>query len=235
MSNVASDIEPLIFRGPPAKLILHSALPNVCAVNLVPDDKLSSLIGHSKSIFKCRNNQHGELKKLKIRLSPNFKPGLYHAEFETEQGVIPVDIDVEPLPRLTMSPVQVSISGKSGDKVQVHLLFENKGNVPLCIEKSYQLGVYDDDGIETAFASTYRMDTHDLTKLVANFMHKIREGHGGLLKMRVLKGSGNIGLAEVRSVLVEASLSSKLKAGHHYHGVWSLNSSEYAVTVNVIK
>ncbi|RDH84492.1 MAG: hypothetical protein DIZ80_03160 [endosymbiont of Galathealinum brachiosum] len=235
MSNLSSNEKSLIFRGPPGRLLLHSSLPSVYGIDFKPDKKLSSVIGNTKSVFKFRSDNSGELKKLKVRLSPNIEPGLYHALLETQEGPITVDIDVEPRKRLTMSPVQMSLNGSPGDKVKIYVLFSNKGNVPLSIIKSDSIGIYDDDGIETAFASTYRMESKDLAEIFSNFSEKLRDGHGGLLKLRVLEGSGELKPGACRSVLIEVQLPSKLKPGHSYHGVWSLNSSEYAVTVTANK
>lgn len=235
MTTSNSNPEALVFRGPPGHLLLHSDLPAVSGLSFKPDETLQSTIGNSKSSFRIQADRSGTLKRLKVRLSNATKPGLYHATLETSDGSIPVDINVEPRSRLVIAPVELALSGAPGDKVQSRLLFSNKGNVTLAIPESDTLGIYDDDGIETAFASTYRMESDDLSKLFANFAAKLRDGHGGLLKLRLLEGSGKLEPGTSRSVLIEAQLPSKLKPGHNYHGVWSLLTAEHAVTVAVNK
>ena len=88
------------------------------------------------------------------------------------------------------------------------------------------------DGIELAFAQTYRLDTDDATQLVGQLLQKLREGHGGLLKIRI-DGAGPLDAGANRVLTLRAHLAQKLKPGHSYHGSWRLEPLRIKVRVSV--
>ena len=94
-------------------------------------------------------------------------------------------------------------------------------------------GVFDDDGIETALASTYRMETDDLSKIVGNVFAHLREAHGGLLRLRVAEGAHFLALGERRVLMLTTTLNAKLKHGHRYHGVLEIGEHGIAVRIKV--
>ena len=55
------------------------------------------------------------------------------------------------------------------------------------------------------------------------------------LKIRVVSGAGRLGPGECGSVHMKADLPTKLKPGHFYHGVWSLETLNASVRVIVRK
>lgn len=235
MAKIKSSEAALIFRGPPRRLQLHGELPEGNDLQLEPESKISSAFLESRHAFKLKYNRGGKLSSLKMKLGPTVLPGHYKATLKTSKGRVPVEIHVEERPRISVSPAQLSISGAAGDKVKVHVLFTNKGNVGFDIPKTDSVGIYDDDGIETAFASMYRKEENSVDKMLSHFLGKLRDGHGGLLKLRIVEGSGLLPPGGKSSVVLEAQIPSKLKAGHSYHGVWSTSFSENLITVSVKK
>ena len=94
------------------------------------------------------------------------------------------------------------------------------------------VGIYDDNEIELAFAQTYRLETGDANQLVGHLLQKMREGHGGLLKIKV-DGAGALDGGASRVLTLRAQLGSKLKPGHSYHGFWRLYPLRVKVRVTV--
>ncbi|PZO17962.1 MAG: hypothetical protein DCF26_08935 [Burkholderiales bacterium] len=117
--------------------------------------------------------------------------------------------------------------------MQAQLLLENRGNVPIEIDETLVTGVFDNDGIETALAAAYRLDSDDITQIVGTVFARLRDAHGGLLKLRVTEGAGALAVGERRLLTIETVLSSKLHTGHGYHGVLQLGGHAIAVRLSV--
>ena len=219
-----------LFSGPPRKLLLlepHFDLED--SVTLEFDDPLSAQSTRHK--VRIKKDHSGKIKHLKIKLDRSTPPGNYRSRLKSSAPDIPVEIEVQASIALSMSPAQLILEGSSGTKVTSSVIFTNKGNVSLDIPRNHHLGIYDDDGVESAFASTYRMDEDEPLKLLGNFIHKLRDGYGGLLKLRIIKGYGALPAGASRKVSIEIALQTKLLPRHNYHGVWSLFNSNFAVAI----
>lgn len=235
MQNAQTNDRVIILGGAPRQVLLQTHLPHLTQAEFIPDKTLSGLIGSQKRSFRIRKDEEGVIKQVKIRLPEATPPGNYKGTIKSGEQEFPVSIRVNEKMRLQISPVTLHISGKPAEKVQVQLLLTNKGNVPIEIPERDAIGIYDDDGLEVAFATSYRMDTDDPLVLLKTFIGKLREGHGGLLKIRVLAGAGILPPASQKCLTVEIALPEKIKANHNFHGVWSFGSDEYALTLTVTK
>jgi hypothetical protein len=235
MPRRSSAQKPLIFRGPPNRLRLLGALPDADHWELKPEQSLQDYFRNRGGTFHFTRNRRGDFRSRRPRFSRYTPPGTYSCEMKSASKKIPVEIQVEPKARVRIQPSQIGFSGAPGAKVRAELLFSNKGNVSFTIPKSDSLGIFDDDGLETAFASTYRLKESKLDALLGNFIEKLRDSHGGLLKFRIVEGDGELPPGEVRSVVIEAQIPSTIKPGHGYHGVWSTSLFDYSVTVTVTK
>jgi len=221
-----------LLSGPPRKLLLQeSGLELEGTVTLELDDAVEDIAGPYK--VRIKRDNEGRLKYLKVKLDRSMPPGKYGSRLKSANADIPVVLEVQESIALAMSPSQITVAGCNGTKVVTSALLTNKGNITLEIPRSHHLGVYDDDGVETAFATTYRLDEDDPIELFGNFIHKLRDGYGGLLKLRITKGYGALPAGISRRVEIEVALQKKLKPQHHYHGVWSLFNSNFNVAISV--
>jgi hypothetical protein len=226
---------PLVFRGSPRRLKLLSNVPDSKDLEFEPDKSLTHYVTTGRQPFRQKKNRAGELQDLRVKLNANTPPGLYMATVKTKGKSLPVEIHVEEHTRVTVTPTRLSISGKSGSKVTISAMFINRGNTAIEIPRTDAIGIYDDKGLETAFASTYRQDSEDINELLKHFIGKLRAGHGGLLKLRLTKGYGLLEPEERALVEIEAQIPSRLKPGHHFHGVWRVASINFAIKLAVIK
>jgi hypothetical protein len=170
----------------------------------------------------------------RLRLDPLTPPGDYTVMLElADGGQREAHVLVEARPRLRVSPGALRLEGPPGGAASARLLIENRGNVGVTIGEALVTGVFDDDGIETALASTYRLDTDDVSKIVGNVFARLREAHGGLLRLRVTEGAGEIAPGERRLLVLETTLSSKLRRGHGYHGVLEIGQHGIAVELRI--
>jgi hypothetical protein len=169
-----------------------------------------------------------------LRLDPTTPPGEHTVLLQLADGSQrEVTVSVEPRPRVRVAPSELRFDGAPGSAVSARLLVENRGNVDIAIGDTLVTGVFDDDGIETALASTYRMDSDDLGKIVGNVFARLREAHGGLLRLRVAEGAGAVPPGDRRVLVLETTLSSKLRRGHGYHGVLEIGGHGISVHLQI--
>lgn len=226
---------PVDFIGPPARVRLASADAQAFAG--------ARGVHWSAGAKKSRGEQPPEpllrvgrdASRTRLKLDPRTEPGEYTAVVElADGGEREVTISVEPRPRLRVSPGELRLAGPPGGSVSARLFIENRGNVPVTVGDALVTGVFDDDGIETAFASTYRMETDDLNKIVGNVFTRLREAHGGLLRLRVVEGARTYAPGESGVLLLETVLNAnKLRRGHAYHGVLDIGPHGIAVSIAI--
>lgn len=231
--NTAATIQ---MSGSPRHLIVHGEIPDGLTKDFsVSFDSGKYPVDEKKCRFSVRKDKQGLLKNLKARLPAETPPGKYKAAIKCETKKFDVDIEVQEKVRLKIDPINIHLTGKPCEKVVITFVFTNKGNVAINIPEKSIVGVYDDDGVESAFASAYKMDSNDFMELMQKFIEKLRSGHGGLLKVRVLEGAGKLAPDTRHSVRTEFQIPDGAKRGHKYHGVWSVGPAEYAITLTVTK
>lgn len=236
MEVINKTSEVIQMSGTPRNLLLHGNVPK----SLTRDFAVSfhsggDALNEKQCRFRTRKDKSGTLTSFKAKLPHSTPPGAYKATLKCEEKEFEVEIEVQEKRRLRIHPINIHIEGKPSAKITSHLLFSNKGNVPIEIPDKSIVGIYDDDGIETAFASAYKMESNDAMQLVQKFVEKLRAGHGGLLKIRLLEGAGQLPANTQQAVKAEFQISESVKPGHSYHGVWSIGPAEYAITVTVTK
>jgi hypothetical protein len=138
-------------------------------------------------------------------------------------------------PRLRVLPATLRLAAAAGAKASAELLLENRGNVPVEIGAVLVAGLFDDDGIEAAMAAAYNLEAKDVNQIVGHAFERLRQAHGGLLKLRVLRGAGVLAVGERRLLEIETRLGAKLAAGHGYHGVLELAGHGIAVEVQMLR
>jgi hypothetical protein len=219
--------------GPPGRLRLVSGGSSAngaafAAVHL--PDALAPYLGDRPSVVRRGDDPA----RARLRLPRNTPPGQYGGSVELADGRREaVNLTVERRPRVRVTPGTLHLSGAAGAAVQAGLLLENRGNVPLEIDEALVTGVFDDNGIETALAAAYRLQSDDLNLIVSTVFSRLREAHGGLLKLRVVEGAGTLAAGERRLLLLETTLGAKLQPGHGYHGVLKLGGHAIAVRLHV--
>ncbi len=222
------------FAGPPQRLQLLSA-PDVdfAAIAFEPGSALAGAAQIERTPPRIRRRRRASGRPpLRIRISHATPPGDYEAVLRSGEVRYAARITVEAAPRLHMTPAGLRFEGAAGDAALARVLLANTGNVAIDVPKSISVGIYDDDGVEQAFAQTYRLETDDPTVLVGHLLHKLREGHGGLMKIHI-DGAGPLEAGGHRELTLRAELAAKLRPGHSYHGVLSLDPLQAAVAVIV--
>jgi hypothetical protein len=222
------------FAGPPSRLqLLNGPTLDPGEIDLEPGSELAGAahLDRTPLRIKRRRGDSGR-PRVRIRIERTTPPGDYEAVLRAGGERYPARITVEPMPSLSASAGRVRFVGASGDEAAATLTLTNTGNVAVDVPEVATVGIYDDHGIETAFAQTYRLETDDANQLVGHLLQRLREGYGGLLKIKV-DGAGALDGGASRVLQLHAQLGSKLKAGHSYHGFWRLYPLRIKVRVTV--
>lgn len=221
------------FLGPPTRLRL--AASDVAAFASARAARWpEGLHGGDRAAPILRRTRDGS--NISLRLDPLTRPGEYTVILEfADGGQREVSVSVEPQPRMRVTPGTLRFIGSPAEPVSTRLLLENRGNVSITIGNVLVTGVFDDNGMETAFASTYRMENGDLTvnKILEHFFSRLRDAHGGLLALNVAEGSGELAPGDRRVLVLTTTLKSKLRRGHNYHGVLKIGEHGIAVRLAI--
>jgi hypothetical protein len=232
MATPQSQSEPLKVHGPPRRLrVTDAALPRTgpCKVVLPPSHE-----GGQETVLPAQIVQRRgyDQPQLRVRFPRYTVPGEYAAKLEIDGESLDIMVTVEPHERLVVRPPESVFHGKPGDSSEVTLTIFNRGNVPFEIPSKFVVGVYDDDGVEEAFVTSYRMDTNDWQAIFGNWVLKLRDGYGGLVKCSVA-GAGALAPDQQRTITITARLPSKLRHGHSYHGIHEFGALFYPFGINV--
>lgn len=230
----AAESQDLKASGEPHRLSLASAFfDDQSSVIVDLPAGLSDIRGQSRIEIPIRRRR-GELSRIRLRLPRLTPPGAYAANVRCGTKSAPILLEVAPYRRLKVWPAALRFQGQRGRDCAAFLTFANAGNVAVTLPERAHLGVYDDDGLEAAFAAAYRQETDDPLEMAKTFVRRLREGHGGLLQLRI-DGGGPLLPGEQRTVEIVTRLRQAIKPGHSYHGAWKLEDQNLAVHVQVAK
>ena len=223
----------LRLHGPAHKLRGEvGALPLDGDLELVLEKALGPFAAGAALPLKIRSRAGGA-PYMALRLPRQTPPGRYLGQVRAGKKKIKAEVEVAGSMRLAAHPSVITLHGKTKGKAKVTMSVENRGNLTANIPETAGVGIYDDDGIETAFASTYRQDLEKPLDLLGHFIGKLQQGHGGLLKLHIREGAGPLAPGDRRLLSIDTTLAAKLLAKHSYHGVWSLENLNLAVEVTV--
>lgn len=234
-TRAAPDAESLRLVGRPRKLVLSSpALADSDRYELELPKELKPYAADDKIELRVRKRRFG-FDHVRLRLAQAAPPGHYTATLRAGDKAIPISVDIAPSRRLHLFPTSAEFEGAPKASVEIALTVTNGGNVSIDIPERAVAGIYDDDGLETAFADTYRQETNDPLQLLGHWVTKLREGHGGLLKLHIAEGAGALEPGTRRTLTIKTNLPEILKPGHSYHGIWQLDPAQFRVNVKVTR
>jgi hypothetical protein len=167
---------------------------------------------------------------MSIAISPHTPPGEYQGELEVAGRIRPIVLHVTEVVQLDISPPQLVIENRAGEKFTKSVVFTNKGNVSLTIGEIGPV-VLDDELMECRVLRAATINFDDQGKSVSDYLVDIiRQSKAGLEQaglLRVHNTAGTIVLqpGEVRLVDLEIRVPDKLERHARYFGVAALYTS----------
>lgn len=221
-----------VFIGPPGRLRLAGVDSQRLAQ--LQDVLLPGTLRPRRASGALRKSRRPD--RLRLRLPAETEPGTYTVALAFADGKKQnATVSVQAQSRLRVTPSALRLAAAPGASAHLQLLLQNRGNVPIAVTPALVAGLFDDDGIEATMAAVYQLDTDDIGKIVSHAFGTLRQAHGGLLKLHVRAGAGELAVGESRLLEIETRLAEKLRPGHGYHGVLELGGHGIAVEVKVLR
>lgn len=220
------------FIGPPGRLVAVGDVPAVTGSPRI-SGKLEPFLVTGRQALRLRSTGRRGAARLGLRLDPATPPGEYEGELSAGDTAYRVLARVLPDPRVTLLAGELAFSGAVGETVTASLAIANDGNTGIEVPRAILIGLFDDDGLETAFAASYAKPVTGIDGFVEVFHGKLREAHSGLQKLSITRGAGTHAPGTSFAVDVAFDLRPPMRAGRRYHGVASTDFGEFSVSVSV--
>ena len=170
---------------------------------------------------------------LRLALPPSTRPGEYRGTVRVGDREEKVVIEVEPRIRLRLSPPRQLLQGTAGEQVAATILVANLGNADCVLPDVNAVGLFDVEGTERAVGRTFRSGDAKGERIVERLAEELAAGYGGLAKVAVAAGAGELGPGETRELALTFHLPDGLRPGRVYEGAWALPGVNYMVRVEV--
>ncbi len=170
---------------------------------------------------------------VRVSLPPELGPGTYEAVVTIDGEERRVELQVEPSPRLRAIPEQLRIQAHPGDLVGADLTLLNQGNVPVQVRRVQAFGIFMEGGLERALRRAYVHRLEEGQRRVDVLADTLADAHGGLVKMKIQEGAGDLPPGAIREIAVTLELPADLQRGYTYGGNWELAGLVYPVTIVV--
>lgn len=228
------------FRGTPASLtaVLGESAADVLDMHLRIEDGASTYTherggaGESAAI-EIPVQADFEPRILRTALASRVAPGSYRAVLVMDGKERPAELVVEALPQLRVVPEQLRLELAAGAKVTVALTMLNVGNTEVELREVQAFGVFMEGGVERALRRAYVHELSEGERRIDVIADSLAEAHGGLVRMRLLKGERTIEPDATRELELEVHVPRELVTGATYTGNWELPGLVYPVSIHV--
>lgn len=190
--------------------------------------------GEGGRVLQVSASATGDREVLRTFVPRATAPGRY-------QGTVTVDgvernaiFEVEPEPFLRIVPDRLQLSAAAGERLTREVTILNLGNVAVEVRGAYAFGLFDVGGVERAVARTIGGEGGE-GRSADRFVGMLADEHGGMVRVRVEEGAGNVEPGETRNLTVVFHLPDRLRAGHTYWGTWPIEYLRYYVRVHTTR
>ncbi len=170
---------------------------------------------------------------LRLALPPSTRPGEYRGTVRAGRRKEEITLHVEPRMRLRLSPRGLVLGGRAGERVAATVLAANLGNADCVIREVNAVGLFDVEGAERAIGRTFRSADAEGGRILERLAEELEQGYGGLARLTVAAGAGDLGPGEARELDVSVQLPDGLRPGRVYEGAWALPAVNYMVRIEV--
>ena len=222
---------PLCLRGTPRRLSgLLSAPRDADGVEV----DVAGLAVESISVRPLGDPGAPERACLRLALPALTRPGEYRGTIRLDGRKKEVVLNVEPRMRLRLSPRRLVLRGQAGEAMAATVVLANLGNTDCVLREVNAVGLFDIEGAERAIGRTFRSTDADGGRILERLAEELAEGYGGLARVTLAAGAGDVGPGEARELKLTIHLPDALRAGRVYEGAWMLSNVNYMVRVEAL-
>lgn len=223
--------EPLRFKGGPTRLSAALRLPGPAIRARSVNVDFNGVTG--RVVIRPMARTGTDISVLKIKLPRTTPPGTYEGTVQVGDSEVPIVAHVEPRPRLRFIPAALRTKAAPGSMVDADVTVANVGNVVVNVDTKYTFCIYDGTGIERAFFVALTDENAKGQQRIDLIMEELAESHGGLVRLIVERGAGEIAPGEARDLHIALRFSDKLHPGRTYDGGWTVGNASYFVQIEV--
>jgi hypothetical protein len=174
----------------------------------------------------------GAGRALRLELSATTPPGSYRGLVRLARDKWPLTIDVAPHPKLVVVSGPMHVTAEPGGEADAELQVANMGNVSCELPAVYAFGLFEVHGLDHSLAVGFTADVAGLDR-VGLIADELAASHGGLMRVRVHEGSGQLGPGDARALRVTLHLDPQVRPDCAYFGYWQVHESGCTLPVNV--
>jgi len=171
--------------------------------------------------------------KVTLRLPKSTPPGSYAGSVEIGGRTLPVAVEVEPRPKVEVSPSRLVLEVEPGAEVTVDVTLLNIGNVPFDVPAASTFCVFDGSGVDHAFWVAFVTDPPEGKERIDLLLDDLAESHGGLVEVRARASERTVAPGESRNVQVTLRFSDRIRPGHAYAGSWDADGLHLRIRLSV--
>jgi hypothetical protein len=170
---------------------------------------------------------------LRFDLPPTTPPGKYSGSVQLDADKFPITVEVHPQEELSISPPGLSVTAPAGGEATIELVLVNDGNVPFEIERTHAFNLLQRQAIEEAIHAALRAETAKGASRLDRFVDELADRHGGLVRITIAEGAGELAPGEARSLRAVLRLPDDLKPGSTYTSTWPLGNLNVSVDIHI--
>jgi hypothetical protein len=168
-----------------------------------------------------------------LSLDPSTPPGTYQASLDVEGETKPVVVHVTEQVAFSMSPSEVVLPGRAGEKVHKQVVFANTGNVPLSI-RNIGVVVLDEELAHCRALRGALADVGETMKNLDDFIAALGRRYRAAyetLALKVQNDQTTVEPGETQVVDLTIALPGKLDARARYTGYAAISTGSLTFTI----
>ncbi len=228
----ATDTGMIEFLGPPRRLVAVGDIPDFAGEVEIRGELAAFVPPGRQALQRRRAGRRGPA-RVYLRLDPATPPGDYGGELVADKESRKITARVLAEPRVTVLAGELDFVGAVDSRATARLAIANDGNTEIELPRVIAIGLFEDSGLETAFAASYARPVKGIDDFVEVFHGKLREAHSGVQKLAVTRGAGRHAPGTSFAAEFALDLKEGFRAGRRYHGVASTDFGDFSLSVSV--
>jgi hypothetical protein len=186
----------LQLKGPPRALEVLLSIPKQDK-SVTADAAIPELPPETQPVVFGRVLSPG-LVRIRLRFERYVAPGAYKGVMHVGSTEYPLVAEIEAVTELRAVPSSLTFSAVSNSQERAEISIANSGNGPYEVRRTYAFGVFHEGGLEEALGKAYRAGPADKRRWIDRLGDNLTEEHGGLVRVLVENGSGDLPPGEIR-------------------------------------
>jgi len=171
--------------------------------------------------------------RLRLKFPRNTPPGSYQGSVRIGTSEFRLVADVDAEPHLDLVPSQLTFTAPPESEATAELTVVNDGNAAFEIRNAHGVGLFAIGGVENALGAAYRESKCGGQERWNLLGDKLAESHGGLLRVQVQEGAGELGPDQMRMLRLHVKFPANLREGYTYTGTFRLRNARCVFRVEV--